>query len=236
MGSPEGEAGRFRDEGPRHEVTISRAFALGKYEVTRAEFGIFARETELNWPAPSFSQTDRDPAVNVTWGAATQYVAWLSERTGQTYRLPSEAEWEYAARAGTAAARYWGERPDAACVYANVGDESHGCSDGYTNTAPVGEFRANDFGLYDMLGNVWEWVEDCYAASYSEAPTDGSAWTTGDCTRRVLRGGCWDDYPMQVRSAARARFPYNRGRVTANIFESSDSGICSGFRVAKTLQ
>ena len=127
-------------------------------------------------------------------------------------RLPSEGEWEYAARARTATARYWGDGRGEACANANVNDRtsksvngfkwaSFDCDDGYAGTAPVGSFRANAFGLHDMLGNLWEWGQDCWNESYSGAPTDGSAWTSGDCSRRVLRGGSWSNYPRNVRSA-----------------------------------
>ncbi len=139
------------------------------------------------------------------------YAEWLAEKTGKKYRLLSEAEWEYAARAGSDKARFWGSSPDRACQFGNVGDysakkkhpdwEIHECDDGYAETAPVSSFKPNAFGLYDMLGNVWEWVEDCYNANYDGAPNDGRAWATGDCSRRVIRGGSWNNSPAIVRSA-----------------------------------
>ncbi len=253
MGSPASEEGREDDEGPRHRVTIPRAFALGKYEVTRAEFAAFVRDTghkargcwvyggkewkdddSKNWRDPNFSQSERDPVVCVNWDDAKKYLRWLSRKTGQDYRLPSEAEWEYAARAGTTTARYWGDAADLACGYANVHDRTsksengftwthHDCRDGYAKTAPVGSFEANDFGLHDVLGNVWEWVEDCYEKTYDLAARDGSAWTTGECSRRVLRGGSWSGSPRFVRAAI-------RNRNTAG--SRNDSG---GFRAARTL-
>ena len=169
MGSPASEHGRSSAEGPQHEVTIRR-FALGKYVVTQAEYMVFAQEQGVEWPEPEFGQTDSHPAVYVNWEDAQLYGTWLSARTGKSYRLPSESEWEYAARATTTTARFWGEDPDEACAYGNVSDETgkaehgwewivHNCRDGYVQNAPVGSFQANAFGLHDMLGNISEWVE-----------------------------------------------------------------------------
>ncbi len=279
MGSPGGEKGRVGDEGPRHRVTIPRAFALSKYEVTRAEFAAFARETghvqsgcyvddgsarrsrlqphyrrnyarrasssyqhrgtwkmnrKKSWRDPNFGQTDRDPVVCVNWDDAQDYVNWLSLKTGQEYRLPSESEWEYVARAGTTTARYWGNSPDLACRHGNIHDQTSKtetghkstlpCRDGYDTTAPVGSFGANNFGLHDVLGNVLEWVQDCYATSYERTPRDGSAWTGGDCGFRVLRGGSWNSAPSFTRAALRAK---NLTEVRLNFV---------GLRVAKTLR
>ncbi len=140
-------------------------------------------------------------------------MSWLSRETGEPYRLLSEAEWEYAARAGTETARYWGEDEVGQCGYANGADQTwrdHGwnwvggvsCSDGYADTAPVGSFAPNGWGLYDMLGNVWEWTEDCWHYGYEGAPSDGSVWQgSDDCSNRVLRGGSANDYPVHLRSA-----------------------------------
>ena len=226
MGSPPGETDRDSDEGPQHQVTIGYAFSLGKYEVTRGEFGAFVQATghraEGDWRNPGFDQTERDPVVNVSWNDAKAYVAWLSRTTGKTYRLPSEAEWEYAARAGTTTARYWGEHHQDACRYANVDDAEHGCRDGYAKTAPVGKFQPNRFGLYDMLGNVWEWTEDCSNGSYAGAPVDGSSWQRGDCSRRVLRGGSLYGSPGLVRAANRIRGA------------TGSHNSVGGFRVART--
>ena len=162
------------------------------------------------------------------------YVAWLAQRTGRDYRLASEAEWEYAARAGTTTARFWGLRTDEACGHANAGDRTaetevhdliayHDCTDGYVETAPVGSFSSNEYGLHDMLGNVAEWVEGCWNASYSWAPDDGAPWLVGNCRLRGVRGGGWDSAPPYLRSASRLRAPPD--------YRSSDIGL----RVALTL-
>ncbi|MEN8260514.1 MAG: formylglycine-generating enzyme family protein [Pseudomonadota bacterium] len=262
MGSPDGEKGRSSDEGPRHSVTV-QPFALGRCEVTVAEFSRFVEETGYesqlrkdgcyvwnkeakrwsletgrDWRNPGFSQTDTDPVVCVSHPDAEAYADWLSQRTGVIYRLPTEAEWEYAARAGTVTARYWGDSPDKACEYANVHDltskrenefprTAHNCDDGFAQTAPAGSFESNRFGLYDMLGNVWEWVEDCWHESYINAPAEGSAWLEaegGDCGRRVLRGGSWILHPVSVRSAYRLRDA------------PDDAYLIVGFRLARTLR
>jgi formylglycine-generating enzyme required for sulfatase activity len=250
MGSPDSELGRGDDE-VQHQVTIGKPFALGKYEVTRREFAAFAAATGYeakscytwtgserkhdearNWRDPGFPQTEDDPAVCVSWVDARRYIDWLSRTAGLRYRLASEAEWEYAARAGTKESRFWGEDPNAACASANVADETakaefpawavHACADGYVYTAPVGTFPPNGFGLCDMLGNVWEWVEDCYGP-YASAPVDGSAAPGVGCSPRVVRGGSWNYDPMYVRSAFRIRF------------DSTNRYGYVGFRVARTL-
>lgn len=188
-----------------------------------------------NWRSPGFAQTDDHPVVCLSWDDAKAYVAWLSGQTRADYRLLSEAEWEYATRADSSSRRFWGNDLDDAegCAFANgadltAKDEFSGwtvmnCRDGYVHTAPVGTFATNDFGLHDPLGNAWEWVEDCWNDSYAGAPADGTAWTSGDCGRRVLRGGSWGDFPRYLRSAYRswsdADFRINFG----------------GFRVARTL-
>lgn len=157
----------------------------------------------------------------MSWEDAKAFAAWLSRKTGRNYRLLTEAEWEYAARAGSSTARPWGEDPNQACTHANVGDLArsrivspgkgkrwarfHDCDDRYGYTAPVESYTANRFGLYDMLGNVWEWTEDCWNESYAGAPPDGSAWLTGDCARRVVRGASWRLNPRSARSANRCR-------------------------------
>ena len=222
MGSPPHEAGRWEDEGPRHAVTIDGPFAVGRYEVTFAQWNACRRAGGCSH-APGdagWGRGDR-PAINVSWKDAQEYVAWLSETTGKTYRLLSESEWEYAARGGTDAAYFWGSEPEpgrANC--ARCGGEWAG-----KKTAPAGSFAPNGFGLFDMLGNVWEWVEDCGHASYDGAPADGSAWLrAGDCRFRMLRGGSWDDAASRVRSAIR-------------YWELAETrGDMIGFRVAATLE
>ncbi len=237
MGSPDDEKGRDSDEGPVHSVRIAEPFALAAREVTVGEFRAFVEATgyrteaekgkgcatwdgakwaydaKRSWRAPGFVQGEDHPVVCVSWNDARAYLQWLSQEAKRTYRLPSEAEWEYAARAGSTTARYWGEGPDGACDFANVADRAlnahspkiHQCDDKFVYTAPVGSFKANAFGLEDMLGNVWEWTQDCWNDAYRGAPSDGSAWTGGDCGRRVVRGGSWDDEPDVVRSADRSR-------------------------------
>ena len=249
MGSPSSEEGRDDDEGPQHRVTIGSSFAVGVHEVTRGEFGRFVSSTGrsmgdscltwkdgrwkarsgLGWRSPGFSQGDSHPVVCVSWEDARAYVRWLSGETGASYRLLSESEWEYVARAGTQTRYWWGDSSSSQCRYANGADASSGldwgvdCDDGYSRTSPVGSFGRNSFGLHDVHENVWEWVEDCWNDSYAGAPGDGSAWESGDCSRRVLRGGSWNDYPRVLRAAVRLRLD------TGNRVDDA------GFRVARTF-
>ena len=227
MGSPLWEGGRRKNEGPVHEVTIAVPFAIGLYEVTVAEFGWFVDETGYSagnaWRYPGFGQSERHPVVNVSWDDAQAYVAWLSWEIGEEYGLPSASEWEYAARAGTATARYWGKSESGQCRHANGADDKVACRDGFGRTAPVGSFAANDWGLHDMLGNVSEWTEDCWSDSYAGAPSDGSAWEQGHCSVRVARGGSWFNSPSILRAA-------NRSRVTSGF-----RNFIVGFRVTRTL-
>ena len=235
MGSARGDD----DEKPVHEVSIPAPFALGKYEVTKAQYAVFVRATgrrqddgcwlldgndwvedaSISWRDLGFQQSDGDPVVCVSWHDAQDYVAWLSERTGRDYRLPSEAEWEYGARAGTTTLFWWGENIDPGKAVCN------GCRTRWDNrgTAPAGSLDANPFGLHDTAGNVWEWVEDCWNAGYDGAPGRGQAWEGGDCSGRVLRGGSWADRPRTVRPA------YRDG------YEPGRRDIYDGFRVARTL-
>jgi formylglycine-generating enzyme required for sulfatase activity len=200
MGSPKGEVGRHDDEGPQRRVSIAQPFAIGKYEITFDEYDRFARASGRELPPDSAWGRGKRPVINVSWEDAVAYAGWLSERTGKRYRLPTEAEWEYAARAGTQTRYWWGDeigRDRANCS---------GCGSQWeaNQTVPVGSFEPNGFGLHDMLGNVWEWVEDCWHGNYQGAPADGSAWTEGgNCGRRVVRGGSWGDGPRGVRSARR---------------------------------
>lgn len=187
-----------RQSQPLHAVSI-KAFALGKYPVTRGEFEKFINETGYDagkgWRKPLFKQGDNDPVVNASWDDAHAYIEWLNKKFGKNYRLPTEAEWEYAARAGTKTAYYWGEKIESA--HANCSD----CGSQWDNdkTAPIGSFTANSWGLFDMSGNAAQWVQDCFAETYDGAPTDGSAMTGGDCKYRVIRGGGWNDSPKAVR-------------------------------------
>ena len=242
MGAPASEEGRSDDEGPQHRVSIDEAFAVGIYEVTHAEFASFAAAAWYEtgdgcrvwdgewrnlpgrgWRDPGFRQTERDPVVCVSWEDAQAYVRWLSWRTGEEYRLLSESEWEYVARGGTSTARHWGETETGQCRYAN-GADIVSCDDGHYRTAPVGSYAGNAYGLYDVLGNVWEWTQDCWSGSYAGAGGDGQAWESGECGRRVARGGSWNAVPTNLRSA-------NRLGLTTGTPRSY-----LGFRVARTLR
>jgi formylglycine-generating enzyme required for sulfatase activity/uncharacterized caspase-like protein len=251
MGSPENEAGRGSNE-RRHRVSVGDVW-IGRHAVTVGEFrrfveasghrtdaernahgaqGCFTREEGKgdhrggrSWRNPGFRQDDSHPVVCVSWNDAQVYVQWLSAQTGQTYRLPMEAEWEYAARAGTTTARFWGNDPDAACAFANVHDETskrvnagftwehHGCDDRHPQTSVVGSFAPNAWGLHDVLGNVWEWTCSAFDAGYGGAEQRCDA--SGE--RRAVRGGSWHGRPDRVRSAL-------RGGGTPGL-RSSDQGL-----------
>ena len=221
MGSPEGEKGRYDDEGPQHQVPIAKPFAVGKYPVTVKQFRHFVQETKYerdDWRHAYYEQQPDDhPVDHVSWYDAKKYVSWLSEKTEQEYRLLSEAEWEYVARAGTTTAYHFGDTisKDQA-NYDNRLGKNRG-------TVAVGEYPANAFGLYDVHGNLWEWVEDTWPSDYTGAPVDGSAWLDESGRLRVLRGGSWIDDPRNLRSAI---------RVGSN---ASSRSFIVGFRVARTL-
>jgi formylglycine-generating enzyme required for sulfatase activity len=219
MGSPTTEKGRYPNEGPQHKVTIARPFAVSKYDVTFADWDACVSVGACPKAADSGYGRDTKPVINVGRDDAQIYVAWLSRMTGQPYRLLTEAEWEYTARAGTATAYFWGDEIGKGNANCN------GCGSEWDDkqTSPVGSFKPNAFGLYDMAGNVFQWVQDCYLDNYKEAPTDGSAWTSGDCSRRVVRGGSWDGFPQGLRAAY--RFRYSTG--------DRNDGL--GFRVGRTL-
>lgn len=234
MGSSRNVMGSGEDERPRHDVKISQSLAVGRFEITRGQFAAFVQETGYKaesacyvwamgavwenqpgktWRDPGFAQDDLHPVVCVNWQDTKAYLSWLSRKTGKPYRLPTESEWEYFARAGSKTSRYWGDDPSLGCDYANLHDastqqqfhfdwEPHDCKDGFNATAPVGKFKPNAFGLYDVLGNAWEWVEDCLSTNYINAPTDGSARVTDDCAKRVYRGGGWSG-PALPRSGLR---------------------------------
>jgi|CXWL01.1.fsa_nt_gi formylglycine-generating enzyme required for sulfatase activity len=192
----------YDDEKPQHEVTIAYAFEISKYEVTFDEYDVFAKAANRALPDDRGWGRGKRPVINVTFDDAQAYVQWLSNKTGKQYRLPTEAEWEYAARAGTQTAYWWGNdigKNNAVC---------DGCGSQWDNkqTAPVGSFKPNVFGLYDTAGNVWEWTQDCWHENYQNAPNNGSAWMDANgsvCGRRVVRGGSWYSDPQYLRSAFR---------------------------------
>jgi formylglycine-generating enzyme required for sulfatase activity len=206
----------------KYEVQVGefRAFVKDTGYKTEAETGDGAftwtgnkweKKAETYWDNPGFSQTDSHPVTCISWNDAMEFIKWVSKKTGHTYRLPTEAEREYTCRAGTKTARHWGDSPNEACRYGNVADQTakqqfpgwrvHECEDGYVNTAPVGRFQPNAFGLYDMLGNVWEWCQDWYGGYSSGFSTDPSS--PGGGSPRVIRGGSWNNEPRNVRCATR---------------------------------
>ena len=196
MGSPANEAGRGSEEGPTHTVSIPASFSVGKYAVTFAEWDACVAGGGCNGYRPSDEGWGRgkQPVINVSWDDAKSYVSWLSRTTGKSYRLLSESEREYATRAGTTTT-YW------------TGNSITQSQANFNNkkTVSVDSYGPNPFGLYQVHGNVWEWTEDCKHESYNGAPTNGSAWTAGDCTYRVLRGGSWGNYRGSLRAADRYR-------------------------------
>lgn len=239
MGSPESDRDGYSDERPQHRVTIGYRFALGRYPVTVAEFSRFAdasghcqegglhvwmdsggwkEELAKSWRYPGFSQTDFHPVVGISWWDAVAYCEWLAEETGEPYRLPSEAEWEYACRAGTTKRYAFGDRitpTDANYTESELGE-----------TTEAGTYPPNSWGLYDMHGNVWEWVEDNWHG-YDGAPNDGSAWTDGERSEinrsYIYRGGSWGSPPRFLGSAFRSGKPPH---IRLDVH---------GFRVARTL-
>jgi formylglycine-generating enzyme required for sulfatase activity len=252
------EEGRERDnEDPQHQVIIDKAFAVGKYHVTVGEFAAFMAEQKYDagsrcfgyesrnwleraasWRNPGFPQSDQHPVVCVNWNDAKAYVDWLSRKTQKPYRLLTEAEWEYAARAGRKGLFVFGDDENDACQYGKVLDRvsrggiagadawptvSCNPTESIVFTAPVGKFKPNAFGLYDMIGNAWQWTEDCRHDNYNGAPTDGSAWKSGDCGFHLTRGGSWEADPKLLRAAAR-----RMGTVTMRNY-------VGGFRVARSL-
>lgn len=256
MGENDGDP--ERTEGPERSVTITNAFALGRYEVTHDQFAEFVAATgqapevdecsmwvmtdistpDRNWLDPGYKRPVRgdEAAVCVSWRDAKAFVAWLSGKTGQRYRLPTESEWEYAAKGGTETLYFWGNDPDQACEYANVYDttaaekwptdgwDAPACNDGFADNAPVGQFKPNPFGLYDILGNVWEWTQDCSILPYPAEPVDGSSVEVeGECEWRAIRGGGWITQAYRQRPTWRGRDPERR------------MGAFFGFRVARDL-
>jgi formylglycine-generating enzyme required for sulfatase activity len=231
--------------GPQHRVAFSRQFAVGKFAVTFDQFASFVSETGYaagsecfthegdkwekrsgrSWRNPGFAQGGAHPAVCISWDDAKAYVEWLSRKTGKTYRLLAEAEREYVVRAGTTTPFWWGS--SISTSQANYdGNYTYGSGskgEFRKRTMPVNSFQPNPWGLYQVHGNVYDWTEDCWNIDYSGAPTDGTAWTSGDCGKRVQRGGTWSSEPRYLRSASRNWNP-TVGRGDAN-----------GFRVARTL-
>ncbi len=261
MGAAPGEEERenlsdqFRNRSqPQRGVNV-KSFSAGKFEVTRGQYRVFAEATgrssdgcfvwagtefemdqTKDWRNPGYAQDDAHPVTCVSWEDASAYAGWLSQKTGRQYRLLTEAEWEYAARAGTTTTRFWGDDGNMSCGYVNGADltteaqvpgannwHAANCNDRYAYTAPVGSYRANAFGLYDMLGNVEEWTQDCWNGNYSGAPADGSARTAGDCSLRAVRGGSWGHSPPGLRAAYRVGSP-----TTIRVYGR-------GFRVARDL-
>jgi sulfatase modifying factor 1 len=253
MGSPPGEIGRGADEEQvsvsAPAFAISR-FPITRSEYARfvdssgrsagngcwsdrETLGVVQMDPKSSWRDPGFPQDDRHPAVCVNWSDAASYAWWLAQQTGRAYRLASEAEYEYANRGGRTTPYFWGSDPNAGCKFVNAADDTvkrvfpnwstMTCNDGYERTSPVGTYRPNPFGLFDMTGNVRSWTADCYVNSYASNPKNGQANTSGDCRSRVLRGGAWDSFPLGLRAALRDWYsPTQRsGRF--------------GFRIARSL-
>ena len=251
MGSLATEAGHTAREAPRHRVRIGYPLAVSMFPIIVGEYAEFVADTrhdsggscitlesgefksrkERNWRDPGFPQKMISPVTCIDFNDATTYARWLSKKTGQSYRLLSEAEYEFANRAGTTTANWWGDDSNAGCAFANGFDQdaqssipssiASTCHDGHVFTAPVGSFKPNGFGLFDATGNVSSWTSDCWNETYAGAPANGSANTAGDCSMRILRGGSWAS--VSLRSAVRRNYPI--GYV----------GVRHGFRVARVL-
>jgi formylglycine-generating enzyme required for sulfatase activity len=233
MGSPASEKGRNPDEGPQRKVTFAQPFAAGKYEVTFAQWDACVAENGCTHkPDDQSWGRGKRPVINISWNDAQQFVGWLAKKTGKPYRLLTEAEWEYAARGSTKVM----DRPPAFSTGPTINPNQANYDGNFIygggarmgiyrqKTLDVGSFKANAFGLNDMHGNVWEWVEDCYKDTYAGAPTDGSAVKSRSCSLNILRGGAWNYYPQLLRSAYRyASAPGVRAENT-------------GFRVARSMQ
>jgi formylglycine-generating enzyme required for sulfatase activity len=233
LGSPSSEGRVYSNEGPQRRVTIGHAFAAGIYDITFDQWYACIAGGGCNgyWPEDQGWGRGNRPVINVSWEDAQRYVRWLNDKLRSSqqaaagaadagpYRLLTEAEWEYAARAGTTTAYYWGD------TRGNGNANCDGCGSQWDNkqTAPVGSFPPNPFGLYDMAGNVLQWVEDCYHENYARAPVDGSAWITGNCNARVMRGGSWYNSTYYLRAANR----YSNA--------PGFHGLNIGFRVAKAV-
>jgi formylglycine-generating enzyme required for sulfatase activity len=246
-------------ETPQITITIARPYAIGRTEVTRGQYAAFVKATNrpdpadcavhdkatdswgmqkgFNWHNPGFAQADDHPVVCVSWDDGAAYAAWLSQKTGQRYHLPSEEQWEYAARAGTQTDHYWGDDDASLCLNVNMAtqatvaelnsvtwDDKLVCTSKHSFTMPVASFDANPFGVYDMLGNAWEWTADCFHFDHTGAPTDGSAVTDGPCTTHGAKGGAYHSQTWLVRAGVRGA-----GQLaTSHVF-------ALGFRVARDL-
>jgi formylglycine-generating enzyme required for sulfatase activity len=228
MGSPASEPERWSDEDPQHPVTIWKPFAAGRFAVTFAEWDACRADGGCAGYIPGDQGWGRSnrPVINVTWNDAKAYAGWLSKKTGRNYRLLSEAEREYAARAGAVTPFWWGS--SISTDQANY-DGNHTYGDGVKGehrktTLPVASFKPNPWGLYQVHGNVYDWVEDCFHDSYQGAPANGSAWTSGDCLYRVIRGGSGSSEPQYLRAAFR------------NSTNPDNRHYEIGFRVARTLE
>ncbi|MGE8154891.1 formylglycine-generating enzyme family protein [Pseudomonas vancouverensis] len=235
MGTPDDEVGREPDEGPMHEVTFDKPFAMSRYQITAGEWNQYMKETGITLPdgdtrpgractngKPSYPQGPRQPAVCMNYAEVSAYVTWLSLKTGQHYHIVSEAQREYAARAGSTGPFPFPFDPGTEYSIATHAN-TYGPTDGYSFSSPVGSYPPNAFGLYDMHGNVYEWLADCYHPDYVGAPTDGSAWTEPDCDTLRIRGNDWGEAPVFSRSGNR------------NDIDPATRGDWIGFRVVRTL-
>jgi formylglycine-generating enzyme required for sulfatase activity len=215
-----GDSNGDPSERPAHKVTIRKPFAIGKYEVTVGQWKACVADGGCRYSPKKAGADDNLPVRNISWSDAQQYINWLRKKTGQPYRLPTEAEWEYAARAGTQSRYWWGDRfvpGKANCKDCGGNDWDH------KSPRRVGSHEANPFGLYDLNGSVWEWVSDCWHRSYSGAPKDGSAWSHANCTQRVIRGGSWRNDKSYLHSASRFRY------------DADVRFLVNGMRVARDL-
>lgn len=220
------------DEKPAREITLE-SYALSRYEVTFADFDRFVRAASKRPPDDAQHGRGNMPVINVSWEDANGYAHWLSQQTGHTYRLPSEAQWEFAARGGSETTYFWGTDVNQACFYANVSDINAtnansawlqvNCEDGYSGPAPVGQYPPNPFGIHDLIGNVYEWVQDCYSDNYEVLSVDGRAHENSYCRKRVARGGGWASPSWHLRASHRQAYPENERRKTL------------GFRVVRVL-
>jgi formylglycine-generating enzyme required for sulfatase activity len=216
MGDEKGD----KSERPPHRVSISRPFAIGKYEITVGQWSACVKGGGCSFRPEKAGRDENLPVRDISWADGKEYVTWLSRKTGADYRLPTEAEWEYAARGGTSTRYWWGdrfERDKANCK---------NCGGPWDRKSPslVGSYVANPFGLYDMNGSVWEWVSDCWHKSYAGAPSDGASWESPNCRVRVLRGGSWRNDSSYMYSAVRFKY------------DAHVRYLLNGLRVAKTLK